>query len=345
MTKWATLVILVLAGTACLPLSLANGDVAEPTGEEATQSRILKQRDCFGGSFSDYDVWIGKLHSLKMNGNRATYETRFPRDDFEEYKQTLECRFFIYNVNGLLVEGYYVKPKDFDGDRLPVIIYNRGGNGRYGKMNFGGLFLKTFPLASSGFILVGSQYRGSGIWGIEGDNGEDEFGGNDVEDVLALFDIVDQMPDADRDRIGMAGWSRGGFMTFIAATRTDRLLAIAVGGTPTHFEKELESRPEMERVFRARIPDYDNNKDVELMARSAQLWPEKIPPELPVLVLHGEQDQKVTLDSATEMVRRLQDNNHPHKLVIYDDGSHTLFEHSEEVLHELVSWFEMYLID
>lgn len=335
--------MLALATAARAPHTFANTDVTEAADRETTPSRILKQRDCFSRSFSEYDVWIGKLHGIKKNGDRSDYETRFPRKDYEEYKQTLECRFFIYDVGELLVEGYYVKPKGFDGAKLPVIIYNRGGNGRYAKMNFGGMFLRAFPLASSRFILIGSQYRGSGIWGIKGDNGEDEFGGKDVDDVLALFDIIDQMPDADPDRIGMAGWSRGGFMTFIAATRTDRLRAIAVGGTPTNHTKELQSRPEMERVFRARIPDYDDNKEAELMARSAQLWPEKIPAELPVLVLHGEVDQKVTLDSATDMARRLQDNNHPHKLVIYDEGSHALFEHNEEVLRELVSWFETHL--
>lgn len=82
------------------------------------------------------------------------------------------------------------------------------------------------------------------------------------------------------------------------AAKTDRLKAIAVGGAPTGLAAELAIRPEMERVFRARIPNYDENKSAALEARSAVHWTHAIDTDLPILILHGERDDRVSLNSA-----------------------------------------------
>lgn len=133
-------------------------------------------------------------------------------------------------------------------------------------------------------------------------------------------------------------------MTYLAATKTDRLRAIAVGGTPTDLFAELSLRPEMERVFRARIPNYDENKETALTARSAARWAEKLESGLPILILHGQLDKSVSLDSALNMAAILQDLNHPFKLVVYEDGTHGLMEHRDEVRRELSAWFKEKLV-
>jgi dipeptidyl aminopeptidase/acylaminoacyl peptidase len=277
------------------------------------------------------------------DADRATFHARFPEADYENYKSALECNVITYPVGNLTIRGVYVRPKGAEGEDLPVLIVNRGGNGPSGAWNFSRLFQRVLPLADAGYIVIGSQYRGSRKGDDPSVYGSDEFGGEDINDVLALFDLIDRFPGADESRIGMYGWSRGGFMALMVATRTDRLKAMAVGGTPTDLAAELEIRPEMERVFRVRIPNYDDNKRAALEARSAVRWAEEIDADLPILILHGEQDDRVSLNSALQLARDLRKLQHPHKLITYEDGSHGLLERNGEVIDELVSWFDLYL--
>lgn len=132
-------------------------------------------------------------------------------------------------------------------------------------------------------------------------------------------------------------------MALLVATRTDRLRALAVGGTPTDLAAELALRPEMERVFRARIPNYDENKDAALEARSAAHWANTIDADLPILILHGRHDERVSLNSAQELAEVLGELRHPHKLLIYEMGTHGLLERNREVVDDLLTWFSAHL--
>lgn len=288
---------------------------------------------------------MASVVSKNEDADLATFHIRFPEADYESYKTGLDCNYIAYPVGDLTIRGVYVRPKGREGENLPVLIVNRGGNGPSGAWNFGRMFQRIMPLANSGYIVIGSQYRGS----RKGDDpvvyGSDEFGGEDINDVLALFEIIDRLPGADGSRIGMYGWSRGGFMALMTATKTARLKAMAVGGTPTDLVAELVIRPEMERVFRARIPNYEDNKTVALEARSAVHWADEIDTDLPILILHGDRDDRVSLKSAEELAEALKELQHPYRLVTYEGGSHGLLERNREVIDELETWFGAHLAE
>ena len=320
----------------------------EPTpsgGDAGVEQRAPFEtgRSCFSGVRASYDDWAAAAVDGNEGVNLDTFHARFPAADYETYKNDLDCNVITYPVGDLTVRGIYVRPKEQGSRDLPVLIVNRGGNGPSGAWNFRGMFNRVFPLAHAGYIVIGSQYRGSRRGGDPAIYGSDEFGGADIDDVLALVELIDRLPGADETRIGMYGWSRGGMMALLAAARTDRLKAMAVGGTPTDLAAELAVRPEMERVFRARIPNYDENKQAALEARSAVYWADGIDPDLPILILHGRRDERVSLRSARELARVLGARRHPHKLVIYEDGSHGLLERNPEVMAELRAWFDRHL--
>lgn len=298
---------------------------------------------CFAGIRNNYDDWANSVVGQNPDRSLELFETRFPRNDYEKYKRDLDCNYISYPVGDLVIRGIYARPKQVAAEKLPVVIINRGGNGSFGAWNTNRLFHSALPLASEGFVVIGSQYRGSQKGVRRTNDANDEFGGSDVDDVLALFDVVDNTPGIDPNRIGMSGWSRGGMMTFIVATKTDRLRAIAVGGTPTDLAAELLHRPEMERVFRARIPNYDANKEAALADRSALKWPDEIDPDLPILILHGEADESVTVASAEKMAKALQALGRPVKLVVYEGGTHGLMEYKQEFNRELATWFKEHL--
>ena len=118
-----------------------------------------------------------------------------------------------YLSDGLKVKGYVAYPKD-TSKKYPRIIWNRGGIGNRGLIDSftaRGLFGQ---LASWGYVVFASQYRGN-----DGGEGKDEFGGNDLNDVLNLTSLAKEFEFADDNRWGIEGWSRGGMMTYLALTK------------------------------------------------------------------------------------------------------------------------------
>ncbi|MBY0241509.1 MAG: hypothetical protein K2X55_19575 [Burkholderiaceae bacterium] len=74
----------------------------------------------------------------------------------------LECLAFTYTVDGLTIDGHMVKPKHTGGNKLPVLVYNRGGNIRDTPLSAQELVRNQMEWAEQGFIVVSSQYRGRG---------------------------------------------------------------------------------------------------------------------------------------------------------------------------------------
>jgi len=301
---------------------------------------IDNPKTCFRGNLSDYERWTDSL-SKNKKFNKEKFNERYPQIRFEEIKKTIECINFTYQVDGFTVAGFYLKPKFIKGEKLPVIIYNRGGNGSFGVTRFITKVDKLASLAKQGFIVVGSQYRGSSKH-IK-NNGKDEFGGADVNDVLALTKLLDEIPNADSSRIGMHGWSRGGMQTYIAAKSLPNIKAIAVGAGNSDEEMALKIRPKMEKMLIKRVPNFKENRAVELEKRSVLKWTDKLPKQAPILLLHGDKDWRVNVEQSIQLAAVLKKENHPHKLVVYPGGNHGLTKHRQEVNQELVTWFKKYL--
>ena len=196
-----------------------------------TDKETFAHYDCFSGPFVEYDSWLammtkGSQRKAKtpeeLERRLAKFKEVFSRESFERYKESIDCAMFKYPVGNLTVSGYVMKPKGQTD--LPVLIYNRGGNGRYGAVVFGAMMAKLFPMAEQGFAIIGSQYRGS--FDKEVVNGEyDEFGGSDVLDVVKLAKYIPYITGVDSAKVGMYGSSRGGMQTFLAMQKMPELKA------------------------------------------------------------------------------------------------------------------------
>src|SRR5690606_22200843 len=133
---------------------------------------------------------------------------------------------------------------------------------------------------------------------------------------------IDKLPHADSQRIGIWGTSRGAMMAFLAARQTDRFAALVSHAGVSDIAAELAFRPEMEGVFKTWIPGYETDKSAELRKRSPLFWTEELPEDLPILLLHGARDQRVSTFSSIRMAEKLQMHNRPYRLIIYEDGGH-----------------------
>ncbi|MEM9596615.1 MAG: prolyl oligopeptidase family serine peptidase, partial [Acidobacteriota bacterium] len=186
-----------------------------------------------------------------------------------------------------------------------------------------------------------SQYRG-----VEGGEGMEEFGGAELADVLNLLPLLDSLPQADTSRVGMYGWSRGGMMTYLALTKTDRIKAAVVGAAPTDVAGLIADRPVMEeRVLAELVPRWEQNRSAAIEERSAMLWPERLHPKTPILLLHGSADWRVDPTQSLRMATALYEAKRPFRLVVFEGGDHGLSEFREEVNDQVVQWFDRYVRD
>ena len=193
-------------------------------------------------------------------------------------------------------------------------------------------------LASKGYVVIASQYRGNG-----GSEGKEEYGGKEINDVLNLIPLLAEIPEADTEKIGMFGGSRGGMMTYIALTKTDNIKAAAVLGAVSDKYTNIEDRPSLENSLYELVEAYEENKEAELGKRSAIKWVDKFPKDVPILIMHGNADWRVKTDQSLRLALEFDKHRIPYRLVIFEGGDHGLSEYRNEFYTQLISWFARYL--
>ena len=257
----------------------------------------------------------------------------------EEYKylDSIEVYGITYLSDGLQVRGLIAKPKKMGN--YPCIIYNRGGNREFGSLKVAHGALTLGQIAKEGYVVIASQYRGNG-----GSEGQEEFGGKDVNDVVILTEVLKEIESADTEKIGMYGWSRGGMMTYIALTKTDKIKAAVVGGAVSDNYETIKDRPEMEtNVIAELIPNYEEQKEEELNKRSAIKWVDKFPKDVPILILHGNADWRVKPEQSLKLALEFEKHRIPYRLIMFEGGDHGISEHRDEVNIQVLNWFDRYL--
>ncbi|MGM7447006.1 MULTISPECIES: alpha/beta hydrolase family protein [unclassified Idiomarina] len=278
-----------------IPLIFSDSSLANESGD------ILREKKCLGDTYEE-----------------AKY-SRINKKEFLDLKANFTCKVIVYQSGQYPVGGILLTPKTENDQKVPAVIFNRGGNGRFGALNYSSIFLHLKPIAEMGVAVLATQYRG----GMELTDGPaesvDEFGGSDVKDVINIVRLASQLPYVDENQIHMVGFSRGAMSAFISLKELSNIKSLTVLGGPSDLFKTLEERPEMEKVFDYRVPSFTSNKESELRKRSVVYWLDELPGELPILILHGAKDERVSVEQAKILADKLSDINHPHKLVIYDD--------------------------
>jgi acetyl esterase/lipase len=233
-----------LAGVALLALLAGFVNVhAHSRAQVSTPASIAAESPCRFTTFEDQTSLTRRFYS------KAEY-------DLAKANASTECLRIQYLSDGLKVVGFLVKPRDPEGRRYPVIIYNRGGLQDSGKID-GPNILDFYELAANGFVVLASQYRGN-----DGGEGLEEFGGADVGDVVTLVSVASSLPYADPKNIFFYGMSRGGMMTFLALARGVTVHAAAVVGGIYDLHGLMESTkqrmPGIANRVTKLIPEYSS---------------------------------------------------------------------------------------
>ena len=244
----------------------------------------------------------------------------------------------VYTSDGLKVSGYIAYPKD-DSKKYPCIIWCRGGIGNAGvidKFTARGIYGQ---LASWGYCVFASQYRGN-----DGGEGHDDFGGDDLNDVLNLIPLADEIPQANKDVWGIEGWSRGGMMTYLSLTKTNIFKAAVVLGGIANLRCNSDESKFMRRLYEHTMGRYGEEEfKSRCETRSIVNFPEKLSKTTPLLMIHGNEDNRVLPHDSLDLSYKLLDLKIPYRLVMLEGGDHFLKSHRKEVDEMRKNWFEKYL--
>lgn len=236
-----------------------------------------------------------------------------------------------YDSEGLEIEGYLAHPLNIE-NTYPLIIWNRGGNfkdGRIDEFLARGIFGE---IASWGYVVLASQYRD-----------DDEFGGRDVNDVMNLFPVADGLNYCDAGNAGMEGWSRGGMMTYLILSRTERLkCAVIISGLADLLRSE-ERRSDLSKVYKKIFGTEPEEMMENLKERSAVNFPEKIDKNIHLLLIHGTADTQVSHEDSVEMCGLLKKEGVDCELKLFEDGDHYLKRNRKETAELRKMWFDRFL--
>ncbi|MEN3026113.1 MAG: alpha/beta fold hydrolase [Chlorobiota bacterium] len=267
---------------------------------------------------------------------RSLYRRRLSPEAFERF-----CRVRLYSItylsDGLRIRGFMALPPE-EHLPAPALIFNRGGAGERGALTARTAAATIGLFASWGYVVLASQYRGVG-----GSEGTEEWGGADVDDALALLPLLERLPWADPDRIGLIGGSRGGMMALQMLRRTSRFRAAVTIGAPTMLHALPQTDPLYRTMLRFLPPHVSPSEAA--VERSAVLWAHELCKTTPLLVLHGTGDRRVSPEHALYLGLALQRSLHPYKLILYDNADHVLAGRWAESLADIRWWLDHYVRD
>ena len=222
--------------------------------------------------------------------------------------------------DGTEIEGWLLLPPTPDpGSRVPLILAIHGGpHGAYGYD-----FSFQFQLwAARGYAVLYTNPRGSTgygekfLWGTWGG-----WGNRDTEDVLAAVDHVTGRYPVDRQRLGVTGYSYGGFLTNWIITQDTRFKAAVVGAGISNWISDYGTadipRTKESEFFGA---PWEHGSAQLLLKQSPIMYAGAV--TTPTLLVHGESDFRVPIEQAEQMYTALQKRKVPARFVRYPDTSH-----------------------
>lgn len=239
---------------------------------------------------------------------------------------------------GLSLEGIATFPAGYErGTKYPFLVLPHGGPEANDELGFDP-FARI--IAGLGYVVLQPEYRGSTGYGADFLAAiYQHFGDRAYEDVDSATDFAIQQGWADPNRLAIFGWSAGGFMTSWTVTQTNRYKAAIEGAGITDWAPFLWTSDISQVDYDARWTD----EDPEVFGRfSAVHYAKSV--TTPLLILHGEADQRVPTFQGTEYFQILAARGKTVRMVTYPGSPHfpVLWEQRLDVMQELADWLAKY---
>ena len=263
--------------------------------------------------FTLHNAKNGKL-VRKIKDNSALLEKEAAYNFAPKELSTIE-------VNGNELNMWMIKPKDFDENKeYPLLMFQYSGPGSQSVSNsyFGTNDYWYQLLANEGYIIATVDGRGTGFKGADFKKvTQNELGKYEVEDQIAAAKKFGEMDYIDENRIGIWGWSYGGFMSSNAILKGNETFSMAIAVAPviswrfydTIYTERYMTTPQ------ENPSGYDENSPINHV--------EKLKGDY--LLIHGGGDDNVHLQNTMRMVEALVQANKQFDWAIYPDRNHGIY--------------------
>lgn len=302
--------------------------------------------------------------SVTSDGNHISYSKATSNETFEIYlddkKITNENSVFLgklksnreliswKSTDGLEIEGVLSTPVEFNtSKKYPLLVVIHGGPAWASFPIHSGCFNEKYPIEQfieKGFIVLEPNYRGSSGYGNEFLKANyRKLGIGDYDDIISGVDTLVDKGIADQDRVGVMGWSNGGYISAFCSTYSNRFKAISVGGGITDWVTNYVNT-DMPQVARMYLGDTPWN-DPELYAKTSPITYIKSACT-PTLIQHGEKDARVPTPNAYELYKGLKDMEVDTELVIFKGMAYSS-DHPGihmAIMKQNLMWFSHYIL-
>jgi dipeptidyl aminopeptidase/acylaminoacyl peptidase len=280
------------------------------------------------------EVWAGPVGGWKQITRRNEGVTR----------QWGDAKSIQWKSGGHEVQGWLVYPKDFDAaKKYPLVVAVHGGPSWTAFSQWPSPHDYASALAGAGYFVLRPNPRGSFGRGeaftranVRG------FGEGDFADILAGVDEAMRVAPIDGNRLGLTGWSYGGFMTMFGVTQTNRFKAAMAGAGISNWQSYYGEN----LIDQWMIPFFGKSvyDDPEIYAKASALnFIKKA--KTPTLILVGDSDGECPTPQSYEFWHALKAQGVETQLVVFEHEGHMFAKpaHQREVIERTLGWFDAHL--
>ena len=238
------------------------------------------------------------------------------------YYELSKKEFFSFKTEyNISLNGWMIKPPDFDSNKkYPVLMYVYGGPGNQQVLdNWGGRNYMWYQyLAQQGIVIVCVDNRGTGGRGADFKKCTyKELGKLETEDQIAANKYLASLDYIDQNKIGIWGWSYGGYMSSLCLLKGNEIFNFAIAVAPVtnwRFYDTIYTERYM-RTPQENPDGYDLNSPINYIKQLKGNY----------LLVHGSADDNVHYQNTMEMISSLVKENKQFDLFIYPDKNHGIY--------------------
>lgn len=310
-----------------------NRDVYSMTSSGKNKVRLTQNTGSNSASFSaDYTYFINTFsntttpYTFTLHDGKTGKPLREIKNNDDLLEKVKEYKvspkeFATLNINGEELNMYTIKPLDFDPNKeYPLFMYQYSGPGSQSVANRWNSSNDYWHqmLVQDGFIVVCVDGRGTGLKGREFKKmTQKELGKYEVEDQIAVAEKLGELPYIDEDRIGIWGWSYGGFMSSNCLFQAPETFAMAIAVAPvtswrfydTIYTERYMTTPQ------ENPSGYDDNSPITHVDNLKGDF----------LLVHGSADDNVHFQNTMRLAEALIQANKDFDWLVYPDDNHGIY--------------------
>jgi len=276
------------------------------------------------------EIWAGPIGDWKP----VTHENSQRKPRWGEAKS------LHWPSGGMRVQGWLLYPSQFDpAKQYPMVVAVHGGPASSLKPSWPNQGFNPTLLSQQGYFVLMPNPRGSYGQGEKFAMANvKDFGGGDLRDILAGVDEAVRTAPIDPRRVGITGWSYGGFMTMFAVTQTNRFRAAVAGAGISNWQSYYGENS----IDTWMIPYFGTSvyDDPFVYAKmSAINFIKQV--KTPTLVVVGDRDGECPAPQSYEFYRALKTLGVKTEMVVYPNEGHVFHTpaHQKDVLLRMIAWF------